>query len=150
MSIPAVNALSVCLLPSDQNVLISSPCKYIRWVFLKYLNFVLSWKKRFSVHLYAGAHKEESLWKHPGDLGVCTPFSCATESLEHCNEPNWAKQLGTREWDRHFWKHLQDLDLVCGPGSFRGSLDSRSLQCQWSKCLDREGGNKWCKPWWAS
>lgn len=27
---------------------------------------------------------------------------------------------------------LQDQDLVCGPESCRGSLDSRSLQCQWS------------------
>lgn len=97
-------------------------------------------KKRFSVHLYAGAYKEESLWKHLGDLGACTPFSCATESLGHCDEPNWAEGpdlvclnswvqdsgIGTSE------STLQDRDLVCGPESCRGSLDSQSLQCQWS------------------
>lgn len=30
----------------------------------------------------------DNLSKHLGDLGVCTPFSGATESLELCNEPN--------------------------------------------------------------
>lgn len=35
--------------------------------------------------------KEDHLAKHLGDLKVCSPFPCATELLELCNEPNLAK-----------------------------------------------------------
>ena len=70
----------------------------------------------------------DSLSKHGGDLGLCTPFSDATESLELCNEPNWVKgpdllwvvwfkmvmRLAFYFKDRHLWKPLRGQDLVCG------------------------------------
>lgn len=36
----------------------------------------------------SGSTQRGNLSKHLGDLGVCTPFSGTTESLELCNEPN--------------------------------------------------------------
>lgn len=174
MSIPAVDALLVHLLPFDQNVLTSSHCKYI------FCFFLITWTSYYGkkvVYIYMLQHSHalaiwiRALWgggrkwggicltpctvyiiyktrawilQHTG-RGVYESTSCATKSLERCNEPNWAETAhcvvwvdGTGWWDflftsknGYFWKCLQAQDPLCGPESFQGSLDSWSLHCQW-------------------
>lgn len=58
---------------------------------------------------------------------------------------SWVQDSGIGTSERT----LQDQDLVCGPESCRGSLDSQSLQCQW-RVWKGNGENEWWKPWWAS